>query len=148
MTTYSHSTFLRDRTKGKERFFSERTGKNELVWVFQDELCSFIDPETGMEADKFLESVPCPAYDFRNQNTISFKHGLRFVRCPECSLVFINPQLRTEALASVYSNKRISEVFIKKVLVSNDQRDFDKKKFLNAYVIVVWGISILSWVGK
>lgn len=121
------------RAKG-EKAFRESTGKNELKAAYKKELAKLIDQESGLIANQYTERINCPLCHTSKQEVLFIKQGLHFVRCPDCKLIFINPRLNKKNLERIYSNKEIATIFIRKVLCSKAQQEFDRAKYLKAIV--------------
>lgn len=127
------SFYQRLRAKG-EKAFRESTGKNELEAAYKKELAKLIDQKSELIANQYIERINCPVCHASEQKLLFIKQGLNFVQCPDCKLIFTNPHLNKETLARIYSNEKIANIFIKKVLESKAQQEFDRVKYLKAIV--------------
>ncbi|MFA5147261.1 MAG: class I SAM-dependent methyltransferase [Candidatus Omnitrophota bacterium] len=63
----------------------------------------WIDPKTGMIADKFAERRPCPLCGMTESETIFVKSGFPHVSCRSCGLVYVNPILNGEEYSKLWT---------------------------------------------
>lgn len=64
----------------------------------------YIDPETGIFLDKYTEKRACPVCNSTNELEIFFKEGGRYVKCQDCSMVYLNPVFRDFAIKDYYES--------------------------------------------
>lgn len=84
--------------------FDEATGRNRYFALMDSASARLIDPDTGKVRADAVELIPCPSCGHSGAFPIMFvKQGFDFVRCPACSLAFVNPQLKSEHIDSLYS---------------------------------------------
>lgn len=88
-----------------------------------------LDEEWAALSAAETESVSCPVGCSRQPETVFVKHGTVFVRCPDCGLVFINPQLTEAALTQHFTHSPAWEVWARDVLPSPEQLAFDAEKY-------------------
>lgn len=69
----------------------------------------YIDEKTGLFESKWLEHRTCPVCNQNNYNKIFSKEGGEYVRCLECSMVYLNPVFTNEALTDYYQNNHSSQ---------------------------------------
>lgn len=62
----------------------------------------YIDKETGVFLDKFTENRDCPVCNSSNELEIFYKEGGRYVKCQDCSMVYLNPVFKDFALKDYY----------------------------------------------
>lgn len=62
----------------------------------------YIDDATGIFTDKFTQDRNCPVCDAHNELELFYKEGGRYVKCNECSMVYINPVFTDDALEDYY----------------------------------------------
>jgi SAM-dependent methyltransferase len=70
---------------------------------------SFINSETGLLDDKYLESRYCPVCGSEKHRVIFLKNGGQYVVCENCSMVFLNPVFKDEFLESYYINNNANQ---------------------------------------
>lgn len=111
--------------------FSTQKYRKEHFRLLDEEWTNLIDSKTGLVYDNLVEEINCPVCGSESYKTIFIKKGLHFVRCynPQCTHVFINPQLNEEVLNQHFRNSKAWEIWSKHVLTSEEQLEFDKKKF-------------------
>jgi 2-polyprenyl-3-methyl-5-hydroxy-6-metoxy-1,4-benzoquinol methylase len=107
-----------DRETGRDRYFEAR----------DRELEGLLDPATGRLAEELAEEIDCPLCGSGSHSTLFEKQGFTFVRCDECALVFVNPQVREEVLLGEYRTAATNDLWFD-VLTSERQLELDRKKF-------------------
>lgn len=73
---------------------------------------------------------PCPACNNKKFNKIFIKKKLNFVKCKKCSHVFINPSFKSKIINNHFKNSATWDYWSKKILISKQQRNVEKKKYL------------------
>ncbi|MBL8371783.1 MAG: class I SAM-dependent methyltransferase [Burkholderiaceae bacterium] len=63
---------------------------------------SFIDPATGQLRENLLELRVCPVCGSSSQHGLFSKNGGHYVRCDDCSMVYLNPVFTDSALTDYY----------------------------------------------
>lgn len=63
---------------------------------------SFVDPATGLIRSELLETRTCPVCGSTKHEELFIKNGGRYTHCADCSMVFLNPVLKDDALADYY----------------------------------------------
>ena len=76
----------------------------------------YIDKKTGLFESKWLEYRDCPVCKKNNYTKIFTKEGGEYVKCLECSMVYINPVFTNAALTDYYQNNHTNQ----SELVEND----------------------------
>jgi len=101
-----------DRETGRDRYFEER-GR-------------------GLEALRgravSLREVDCPLCGSAARARLFEKHGFTFVRCRDCGLVFVNPQLEEAVVLEEYRTAATNDLWFD-VLSSARQQELDRRKF-------------------
>lgn len=97
-----------DRDTGRDRYFEAR--------------------ERELEALVPTRQVDCPLCGSGEQAPLFTKHGFTFVRCAECGLVFVNPQLEEEVVLEEYRMAATNDLWFD-VLTSERQQELDRAKF-------------------
>jgi SAM-dependent methyltransferase len=97
-----------DRDTGRDRYFEAR--------------------ERELEAQVPTRNVACPLCGSAEHAPLFTKHGFSFVRCEECGLVFVNPQLDEEAVLEEYRTAATNDLWFD-VLTSERQQELDRAKF-------------------
>ncbi|MBI2099160.1 class I SAM-dependent methyltransferase [Candidatus Uhrbacteria bacterium] len=103
--------------------FDKATHRNEFFFYRDKELEELIDPQTGKVRSELTEKINCricasPLFDH-----LFVKNGFDFVRCGNCTFVYVNPQLKEKAILKYYNEDVPShETFMKVVLSSEQQR--------------------------
>jgi len=69
----------------------------------------YIDPETGIFLDKYTEKRACPVCKSSNELEIFFKEGGRYVKCKDCSMVYLNPVFRDFAIKDYYESNHCEQ---------------------------------------
>lgn len=84
--------------------FDETTGRAKFFENVNKELSRFIDPVTGKVRSELVEQVPCPVCEAVDYEPLFTKQGFDFVRCKNCTLVFVNPRLLESATLAYYGD--------------------------------------------
>ncbi len=71
----------------------------------------YIDLETGIFKEKYTEDRMCPVCKSNNHNHLEmfFKEGGRYVKCQECSMVFLNPVFKDLAIKDYYESNHAEQ---------------------------------------
>lgn len=97
-----------DRDTGRDRYFAAR--------------------ERELEALVPTRKVDCPLCGSGEHARLFEKQGFTFVRCVECDLVFVNPQLEEAAVLEEYRTAASNDLWFE-VLNSERQQELDREKF-------------------
>jgi SAM-dependent methyltransferase len=97
-----------DRDTGRDRYFEAR--------------------ERELEALVPTRKVDCPLCGSAEHAPLFTKQGFTFVRCGDCGLVFVNPQLEEEAVLEQYRTATTNDLWFD-VLTSDRQQELDRAKF-------------------
>jgi 2-polyprenyl-3-methyl-5-hydroxy-6-metoxy-1,4-benzoquinol methylase len=107
-----------DTETGRDRYFEAR----------DRELAAFLDPATERLAAELAQRVDCPLCGSASQQELFEKQGFTFVRCDECGLVFVNPQLKENVVLDEYRSALTNDLWFQ-VLTSERQQALDRVKF-------------------
>jgi SAM-dependent methyltransferase len=102
----------------RDRYFAAR----------ERELSELIDPATGRVADHLVQAIGCPLCGSSRHRALFEKHGFTFVRCVDCRLVFVNPQLKADVALEQYRTAETNDLWFD-VLTSPRQLELDAEKF-------------------
>ena len=108
-----------DTETGRDRYFAAR----------DRELSMLLDPESGRLAADLAERIACPLCGSAHEERLFTKQGFDFVRCSECGLVYVNPQLKESVVLEEYESAETSDLWFD-VLMSPRQEELDREKFL------------------
>lgn len=84
--------------------FDDTTGRKKFFDNVNKELNKLIDPATGKVRAEMLEHVNCPNCDANSYEHLFEKQGFDFVRCKECTQVYVNPRLLESATLAYYGD--------------------------------------------
>jgi SAM-dependent methyltransferase len=107
-----------DQETGRDRYFAARDA----------ELAALLDPETGRLAEALAQTIDCPLCGGADHKRLFEKQGFTFVRCADCRLVFVNPQVRENVVLSEYRTAETNDLWFD-VLTSERQLALDREKF-------------------
>lgn len=96
---------------------------NEFYERMEQKANSLIDPATGFVSQQFVETIRCPLCGSSSYRPRVRKHGFTYVECSECSFVYLNPQLKQDAIRDVYNDQDLREFFFKELLLPHVERD-------------------------
>ncbi len=65
---------------------------------------SFIDPSTGLIAEKYTEYRACPVCEATSDRKIFVKNGGTYVKCGACGMFYLNPVFKDDELRKYYEN--------------------------------------------
>jgi SAM-dependent methyltransferase len=108
--------------------FDAETGRDRYFELRDRELRQLVDADTGLIDERFTRRIPCPLCGSDRDEEVFTKQGFTFVRCRDCSLVFVNPQLRETLVESTYRTAETLDVWLD-VLTSPRQEALDRDKF-------------------
>jgi SAM-dependent methyltransferase len=107
-----------DQETGRDRYFEARDA----------ELAALLDPETGRLAADLAQTIDCPLCGGASHRPLFEKQGFTFVRCADCRLVFVNPQVREDVVLAEYRTAETNDLWFD-VLTSERQLTLDREKF-------------------
>ena len=81
------------------------SGRDIYRAQLEKELLELVDPKTGIVSLKYAAYINCPLCN-ANENEILFTvKGYPHCRCKKCNMVYVNPQVKQEKLATLYSKQ-------------------------------------------
>jgi SAM-dependent methyltransferase len=107
---------------------NQETGRDRYFEARDAELAALLDPATGRLADRLAQTIDCPLCGGSSHRTLFEKQGFSFVRCEECRLVFVNPQVREDVVLEEYRTAETNDLWFE-VLTSERQLALDREKF-------------------
>jgi 2-polyprenyl-3-methyl-5-hydroxy-6-metoxy-1,4-benzoquinol methylase len=93
----------------------------QMVEIRRERMRVYWD-EHGKARSELVEHTACPLCDADEPVGLFEKEGFRFVSCAACTLVYVDPRLRPEAVEDVYKDASYSEIIERLVASSNDYR--------------------------
>jgi SAM-dependent methyltransferase len=85
----------------------------------------YINSKTCLFDDKFVEYRHCPVCGSDNEQEIFTKAGGRYVKCCDCTMVYLNPVFKDFALKDYYERNHS----VQSQIVENDPDDFYSKLY-------------------
>ena len=64
----------------------------------------YLDKDAGIFSDKFTERRSCPACSATDERVLFWKSGGCYVACNKCSMLYLNPVFKDDALEDYYRN--------------------------------------------
>src|SRR5256714_12011107 len=107
-----------DQESGRDRYFAARDA----------ELAALLAPDTGRLAESLAQTIDCPLCGGSSHRPLFQKQGFTFVRCADCRLVYVNPQVREDVVLSEYRTAETNDLWFD-VLTSERQLALDREKF-------------------
>jgi SAM-dependent methyltransferase len=107
---------------------NQETGRDRYFEARDAELAQLLDPETGRLAERLAQTIDCPLCGSATHTPLFEKQGFSFVRCQECRLVFVNPQVREDVVLEEYRTAETNDLWFD-VLTSERQLALDREKF-------------------
>jgi 2-polyprenyl-3-methyl-5-hydroxy-6-metoxy-1,4-benzoquinol methylase len=103
--------------------FERETGRDRVFEKMAVELTALVDPETGKVRADLVQRISCPLCDGNSHEVLFTKYGFDFVRCSDCSLIYVNPQLVTDEVTHYYfgDNDSSATEWLKVLLNPKDQ---------------------------
>lgn len=83
---------------------------------------SFIDKNTGIFKNEFIEKRDCPACKKSESNQLFIKEGGQYVKCPDCHIIYLNPVFTDDALTQYYRKNKVEQG----VVVADDMEFYAK----------------------
>ncbi|HIP36693.1 MAG TPA: class I SAM-dependent methyltransferase [Crocinitomix sp.] len=90
-----------------------------------DSHSKYIDADTGIFLEEFTEERLCPVCKSGNELEMFYKEGGRYVKCQDCTMVYINPVFKDSALKDYYESNHA----VQSEIVESDPNDF----YVNIY---------------
>ncbi|MGB9586750.1 MAG: class I SAM-dependent methyltransferase [Armatimonadota bacterium] len=95
----------------------------EFYRLMERKADGLIDPATGLVSRRFAETIVCPLCGSSSFRPWAGKHGFTYVQCIDCAFVYMNPQLKQDAIDHVYNDRALREFFFKELLLPYVERD-------------------------
>ena len=86
---------------------------------------TLVDPQTGLVKKDLVRHRHCPVCGNNTSEPLFIKDGFEHGRCPQCSLVYVNPVLRDDLVLEHYQKE---ESWVE-VLESGPQMEMDRLKY-------------------
>jgi 2-polyprenyl-3-methyl-5-hydroxy-6-metoxy-1,4-benzoquinol methylase len=110
--------------------FDRETNRNAFFYHRDGELDRMIDPKTGKIPIELVEYIRCYICDSPAYDHLFVKNGFDFVRCNECTLIYVNPQLKEKAILQYYGEEAPSHDAFLNFVLSPKQQEIDRKLYL------------------
>ena len=107
---------------------NQETGRDRYFEARDEELAALVDPATGRLAEHLARTIDCPSCGGGDHRRLFEKQGFTFVRCADCRLVFVNPQVREDVVQDEYRTAETNDLWLD-VLTSERQLAMDRAKF-------------------
>ncbi len=105
--------------------FNLKTGRDRHINRVDEDWKKAVDPGTGLLKKEISRFRACPVCSVDDGGEIFRKQGFPHQRCGTCGMVYVNPILGEDRLASFYQ----SEESWTRVLMNRTQMDLDRKRF-------------------
>ncbi|MBI1975619.1 MAG: class I SAM-dependent methyltransferase [Candidatus Vogelbacteria bacterium] len=109
--------------------FDKLTKRNQFFEARDSELDALIDQKTGRVHKKLVEAISCRLCNWKKYTEVFTKNGFSFVRCNRCSLVYVNPQMKEDAVVRFYNEDAVSNKKALDFLSSGKQQEVDKELY-------------------
>ncbi len=106
--------------------FVKATGRDKYWKQQQKELLDLMDPETGELKESLARHVDCCVCKSKKHNLAFMKEGFRFVKCCDCGMLFVSPQVDTDKLIESYEGNESQDTWVD-ILLTKEQQDYDAK---------------------
>ncbi len=135
------TTGSRDGGRQTERFrkalimgtydFVKDTGRDKYWRLKEKEKRIMLDPKTGKLRKDYERRVKCPVCEIEECSFAFEKDGFTYVKCIECGMLYINPQLDEDKIMAHYRSLPSQDYWVD-VLQTPRQLEYDTKKFKGA----------------
>ncbi len=85
----------------------------------------YIDKNTGVFSEEYTENRSCPVCNSKNELEMFYKEGGRYVKCKDCSMVYLNPVFKDSAIQDYYEGNHTEQAEV----VESDTDNF----YVNIY---------------
>lgn len=106
--------------------FDRETNRNQFFYHRDKELDEMVDPRTGKMPEELMEKINCRICNSGDYSALFVKNGFDFVRCQDCGLVYVNPQLKEKAILQYYSEEAPSHDTFFDIILSPKQQETDR----------------------
>lgn len=100
----------------KENQFENIDLRKQYFIELDKEIRELIDPKTGLLNENISKIINCPLCNQDNYEQLFIKRGYTFVRCKECGLVYVNPQVQVDKLDELYKVSKANDIWVKVTL--------------------------------
>ena len=100
------------------------TGRDRYLQVLRKELGNHIDKKTGLLSERFSHNVNCPICELNDYKILFNEKGYTYVKCNKCDMVYVNPQVNTDIIDSIYNKAESINIWMD-VLTSPIEQDFN-----------------------
>lgn len=69
----------------------------------------YIDPKTGVFFDKYTITRTCPVCSSNNEVEIFQKEGGRYVKCIDCTMIYLNPVFKDSSIKEYYESNHTEQ---------------------------------------
>jgi len=108
--------------------FDKQTGRDKFFEKMEKELKAITDPSTGEIYADITKKVPCPLCNKDDYKLLFKKQGFYFVRCNDCGVIYVNPQIIEEKIINFYKKDSNANKFWIEVLLSPTEIKLNNKK--------------------
>lgn len=110
--------------------YEEKSGRARFFGLLDEETRFLMDPGTGRIRQDLAEVASCAVCGAPPPPEAAFeKKGLRFVRCPACSLVYMSPRPSARALEQLYAFESAANDAWVDVLLTEAEEEFQTEDF-------------------
>ncbi len=95
----------------------------EFYCRLNEKALSLVDPRTGSVKAELVRPVSCAVCGVDSTVPRAQVNGFIYVTCRQCGFVYLNPQLRPEALADSYNDAEVRRYFFEQLLLPFVERD-------------------------
>ncbi|MEW6202618.1 MAG: class I SAM-dependent methyltransferase [bacterium] len=111
------------------RDFVKKTGRDKIWKEIAKEL-KLLHDENGDLKKELRRYVKCALCDTADTQPVFVKDGFQFVKCRQCGLIYVNPQVNPKKLVEINRRCRSHDMWVD-LLLSQTEQDYDTKKFNN-----------------
>ena len=111
----------------RERYFEE----------LEKEIKELVDPKSGLLKKDFSILINCPLCGAKSSEheELFLKNGYTFVRCQQCEMIFVNPQVKTDLLTELYGESRANNLWVK-LQKSEKEKKWKKEYYLDCLALI------------
>ncbi|PIR93149.1 hypothetical protein COT99_02305 [Candidatus Falkowbacteria bacterium CG10_big_fil_rev_8_21_14_0_10_43_10] len=109
--------------------FEKQTGRDKFFDQIDGELKKITNPATGEVYSNLTAAIDCPLCGVRKDEPLFTKQGFRFVRCQDCGIIYVNPQMLPGKLVDEYREDSAANRSWKDILLSPAQVEFNNKNY-------------------
>lgn len=109
--------------------YEAQSGRKRFFTILDEEMKLLLDPNTQELRTDWGEHTNCYLCGGTQEEELFRKSGLRFVRCQECSLVYMNPRPSRDALERLYKYESMANDAWVDVLLTDAEEEFQTRDF-------------------